>query len=388
MELIYLMEINIICIIILVLLLKQLGKKSEDNAMDIVILKDIILTTLALCIFDNIAAIVEGSSSSRIVTIIMYVAVMGKYIALALNGYLWMLYIYVQLKLIKNLRDKNVLIWSIPIIITVIIIIFSPITEFMFSVDEKNIYQRENGVILHWIVLWGYIGISIIQSVRAIIKEENLYKKQKIKPLVYFIIPAIIGSIIQMYISGVASTQIGIVLAILIIVLNMQKNQIVTDMLTGINNRNGLNKFLYNTMTFNEKTMMYVFMIDLNDFKKINDIHGHMIGDRALQEVAEILQKIVSKVKGKCFLSRYGGDEFIIILHECEEKEVEKLDENLLEAFYERNTTTKESYELKISIGKAVGECSNVKDVENLLINADDKMYQYKKEIKKRSNIK
>ena len=60
---------------------------------------------------------------------------------------------------------------------------------------------------------------------------------------------------------------------------------------------------------------MGVFMLDVDDFKSINDTYGHLVGDEALKKISEILKK---NVRDKDFVIRYAGDEFIILLGEID----------------------------------------------------------------------
>ncbi|NOZ77602.1 MAG: sensor domain-containing diguanylate cyclase, partial [Acidobacteria bacterium] len=85
------------------------------------------------------------------------------------------------------------------------------------------------------------------------------------------------------------------------------------DALTGIGNRRSLDQFFQRAFTQAKKTETYLSfaMLDIDDFKHVNDRHGHQVGDVVLAEIAQVLQK---NVRTKDFVARYGGEEFSIVL--------------------------------------------------------------------------
>lgn len=90
----------------------------------------------------------------------------------------------------------------------------------------------------------------------------------------------------------------------------------LTDALTGLPNRYGLLKKLegYRGMV---PSNMFIMMVDVDNFKKLNDQYGHNVGDIALRYIADKLFDIVAEEKG--FIARYGGEEFIIFLEDTKE---------------------------------------------------------------------
>lgn len=86
-----------------------------------------------------------------------------------------------------------------------------------------------------------------------------------------------------------------------------------TDGLTGINNRKALDDHLQRLVERNTVTSapFSLMMMDLDDFKKLNDTHGHTVGDRMLLAFAK---KCRATVRSDDFLARYGGEEFVLIL--------------------------------------------------------------------------
>ena len=71
-------------------------------------------------------------------------------------------------------------------------------------------------------------------------------------------------------------------------------------------------------------------MVDIDHFKALNDTHGHVMGDNALREVANCLQR--SFLRKEDFVARYGGEEFSILVLDCDEAGAERLTQRVLEA--------------------------------------------------------
>lgn len=145
------------------------------------------------------------------------------------------------------------------------------------------------------------------------------------------------------------------------------------DFLTGIPNRSKFMADLEELVA--KKKPCTVIMIDIDDFKKINDTMGHTAGDEALTQVATRLKEMESQILTPY---RYAGDEFIIILESSQSKIVEKTAYQCRQVF----TTPFVLNGNKAKICGSIGISSYPKDTENveqLIINADDAMYQVKK---------
>ena len=91
------------------------------------------------------------------------------------------------------------------------------------------------------------------------------------------------------------------------------RNEAATDSLTGLNNRRGLDRELQRMINDRrgDVPIFSMIMADLDHFKKINDAHGHLIGDKVLAAFAEVLKQ---NTRSDDYLARYGGEEFIAIL--------------------------------------------------------------------------
>lgn len=121
-----------------------------------------------------------------------------------------------------------------------------------------------------------------------------------------------------------------------------------------------------------------LLIIDIDDFKKCNDTHGHLTGDLVLVKVAALL---TAQIRGCDFVARYGGDEFTVILPEISEKEALAVCWRIMEAV--------KQYEFQSFENKSIGPLSmtigiasfpeNAHDSKELIEKADQAMYAGKK---------
>lgn len=123
-------------------------------------------------------------------------------------------------------------------------------------------------------------------------------------------------------------------------------------------------------------------MIDVDDFKNINDIYGHQVGDKMLRYIADILKQ---NVRNSDICCKYGGDEFIVVLPMTGIKQAEiignRINNKLAEKPYILNENTGESITVSVSIGIAE-TIEDMTDFE-LIRCADKALYQAKSKGKK-----
>ena len=129
--------------------------------------------------------------------------------------------------------------------------------------------------------------------------------------------------LIYMFIGGVIIVLLltGLTAALISINENRKnfKRLAVTDALTGIYNRHGFDEQVEQYMRQNPQKHCVVAMLDIDDFKLVNDVYGHAAGDGVLQKLAESMKQYFSK---DVILGRNGGDEFSIFMPDCTVVEV------------------------------------------------------------------
>ncbi|MCR5113028.1 MAG: diguanylate cyclase [Acholeplasmatales bacterium] len=154
-----------------------------------------------------------------------------------------------------------------------------------------------------------------------------------------------------------------------------------TDRLTNVPNRNGLLNY-YNRID-GQRDNYVVSIFDIDDFKKFNDRNGHLCGDYVLKEIA----RIATENSADDFVSRWGGEEFVIIskIEDNMDKTIEKIDRirsSIDEYTFEYNTR-----KLKSSVTIGVAEYNNDETLEAWIKRADKKLYDGKLNGKNRTVI-
>lgn len=161
-----------------------------------------------------------------------------------------------------------------------------------------------------------------------------------------------------------------------------------TDELTKIANRRSFNERLEDDWERSRRSQIPIslIIIDIDFFKVINDNYGHLIGDKYLQKVAEIISRNVTRSTD--LVSRYGGDEFAVLLYDTDSAKAIKIAKKIALSLEGENMINKHSIvsnRVTLSIGISTLTPS-IKDKANLLISMADKaLYQVK--VKGRNGI-
>ncbi|MCS7203167.1 MAG: GGDEF domain-containing protein [Thermodesulfovibrio sp.] len=152
------------------------------------------------------------------------------------------------------------------------------------------------------------------------------------------------------------------------------------DTLTGVNNRTYLSMLTLKLQKL--KTIYCVLMIDIDNFKLINDKYGHSAGDRVLREIAKTIRE---NVKGYDEVIRYGGEEFVVILYRCPPDHAFKIAERLRQKVKLIRIPEIENSVITVSIGMVIS--SRRESLDKLIKKADEAMYTAKREGKDRVKI-
>lgn len=182
----------------------------------------------------------------------------------------------------------------------------------------------------------------------------------------YFTLPCMFGFLVCM---------------VFVMQLISQDRAVSVDFLTGLNNRKELMRYLGRLF---EKTdeldhNLGLIFIDINDFKGINDTYGHNQGDKALLTVASCLKK--AAFKKNCFICRYAGDEFTVVLKESTTETAQNYIDTLEDELNKCNNSGHYAMTISLSIGH-VQYSEKYTTPDEFIAAADQLMYDQKSQRK------
>lgn len=264
----------------------------------------------------------------------------------------------------------------IPIIVMIVLLIVSYFNGCLFYFDEDVNYIRGPYNILSFITPLTYLVVAVIHPLTKAFHKKHYINKKHYLFLSIFALITIVASILQIFIPGTPLPCIGITMASLLVYMNNQQLLVSIDPLTKINNRYHMIRYLTTKMEhIDETNNLFLLIIDVDKFKYVNDTYGHVEGDNALLCIASTLKLAASTFN--CFVSRYGGDEFIIIFETSDENELQSLCQFIHQNIKDGNQKNNRSYRLSVSIGYAKYS-ANIKYVPDFIAMADQNLYQVK----------
>ena len=159
-----------------------------------------------------------------------------------------------------------------------------------------------------------------------------------------------------------------------------QANSMI-DAVTNVFTRGFLQDLLTGEISRAERTnrALALIMCDLNNFKQVNDRYGHLMGDYVLSQIATILK---SCVRGSDYVIRYGGDEFLVLLPETDEKGAEIVRQRVHRKVFEWDSSNRVG-DLPISVSLGLYLHVTGQTAEKDVAEADARMYAEKQAMKR-----
>ena len=355
---------NIISILLIGTLYLANRQKAEYDR-DMRLLQQMMVTIGIANISDCCVYYLAGSSNI-VIKVLVFLSGSGLFLGNVMIGYLWAKLIMVHMNIpFSDIRRNIYRTIGLISIVLLVINIFYPL---VFSVSDGR-YQRGFAYIIFLIFAAFYILDSLYLYVKRVKKNGSL----KLFPVHIFLIPVILGVVIQTFFVEIAITWTSIAISVAGIMTALKNEIIFTDCLTGLYNREYL-KFLHKRACNKKDCWVSGIMIDLNGFKQINDNYGHAEGDLALCIVADLLLKSFSEYG---VVTRYAGDEFVIMLNTTDDQLIQKIIKSAKKNFVTENEKNDKLYQLSASMGYAITNLSN-ETIDDFMNRIDEQMYQDK----------
>ena len=159
--------------------------------------------------------------------------------------------------------------------------------------------------------------------------------------------------------------------------LEIARKEALTDALTGLLNRKGFEREVEQILRQAKKDENYNFVLILSDidhFKNFNDTFGHLVGDQVLKLVAKTLK---DTLKGRDVVVRYGGEEFAVILTECDLDVGLRVAEVIRQEVAKKDVINRVTGEkiAKITLSAGVAQFVKDEDIDSLIARADSALY-------------
>ncbi|NTW65872.1 MAG: GGDEF domain-containing protein [Nitrospirae bacterium] len=154
------------------------------------------------------------------------------------------------------------------------------------------------------------------------------------------------------------------------------ENAAAIDPLTNCYNRRALDSFIENDIAYAQRNRkdLSIIMLDIDNFKGINDTYGHLAGDAVLREISTMLPTLVRKSD---YLARYGGEEFVLVLPDSSLYHAVQLADKIRKTI-ERRSVRFEDKSITFTASFGVACLENKTDRVSLLKEADERMYRAK----------
>lgn len=283
-------------------------------------------------------------------------------------GYFWCLYTDFRIHRSQSYVKRSVVRLGIPLVV-VELMLFADLfgARLLIEITPENVYARGKYCLIVYLLLFVYYGYSIVTTFRNWKKTPHA----QFFPVQYFILPCIVGTIIQGMFYGITIGWMTVAVAFVFVQLNLYRENAYIDTLSELYNRNYFSHIMH-TVQRKHYDNVFGIMLDVNNFKKINDTFGHVVGDDAIRAIGSLLKESVPV--GSVAL-RMGGDEFVVMLTGSSRAETDEVMQKIQAHVTALNEKGEKPYTLSISIGSA---CFDGSDTNAFLSDMDKEMYECK----------
>nr|WP_158408479.1 GGDEF domain-containing protein [Desulfosporosinus fructosivorans] len=366
------MDSSLISFIILIFIYANVYNRSEKIFMHNKLFIYMIQANMVLIIVDILAWVFNGLPGTlNLISNAGFNLLL--YILVPVAPSLWVIYAHFHIFRDEKRIKKVTRVLMVFIAVNAVIAVMSLSTGWFFSVDAQNIYHRGE---YFWVHV-GYCYLLLVYSFFYVLINRRLIEKRYYYSLLLYFIPQTIGSSIQMLFYGVTYNWTGMMLSLLIIYFNIQHRGLNTDYLTGVYNRRQMDGYINGKIRNSSDGKSFsAILIDLNDFKSINDKFGHETGDEALKDAVSILRK---SLRLNDFIARFGGDEFVVIMDINNREMLEQAVKRITNNIEEFNKSSLKPYKISFSMGFDIYDYNSQLKLDDFFNHIDILMYNNKK---------
>ena len=359
--------------VLMLVVIRHFGRNSRSRLLGDALFMLMAYLTGALCVLEAAAFLIDGRLFPLAVPV-NYVLNMLLFTCSVLFSYTWTLYSdYRLFGSRERLRKRGPWI-ALPGFAMIGVILSTPITDAVFTISPENVYARSSFLYPVYLLTYGYLicgGLNVYLNRRKVVRYVFI-------PVSTFVLPIIVGSTVQFLCYGLATQWVSVAVGVISLYVNMQSESMYVDSLSGLYNRLYVDSYLKSECGRIGKGKRLVgIMLDVDRFKQINDMQGHLMGDRAIQSAGQILRETIRGYDA--FAARYGGDEFMILARFEKGQDAAVLTDAVHRCAEAFNAEEGEPYALSFSAG-ITEYIPGQDDVDSFLSRMDRSMYEMKSE--------
>lgn len=238
--------------------------------------------------------------------------------------------------------------WLIfPALCTAVLCLLNLRFDLFFTLSADNTYSRRMPVVFLYLITYLYLMYGALLP--RFCKRRN--RHTLFFPVGTFLAPVFIGSILQFHFYGIAMIWPAVAVGLVALHTNLQTEEASLDPLTGLFNRNYLLQYLnHSARQLEQGHRLTGLLLDMDNFKQINDMHGHSEGDKVLRTMGQLL---LQSIPPQAIAVRYGGDEFVVLMMDTTPSQQDTLRQTLQQKLDEYNASHGLPYRIDYSYGFA-----------------------------------
>ena len=283
---------------------------------------------------------------------------------------LWLIYLDECILTDEHEKKRKKIVYAAFNLLAVAIVVANFFTGILFTIGQRNAYSRGPAVIglmaMNGVLFFGYL--PSLRRYRKFISGRVYELILALGILPFF------GATLQMLFYGTPLLWPMMALVALAAHFLVEKEEIRRDCLTGLLSRTQMEvraQFL-----IDHRQPFSLILLDIDQFKSINDTYGHEEGDQALCVIANLLQKSIKQIDSAY---RYAGDEFILIIESDRSEAANRVVERLKANLEKHNSASQKPYVLSFSCGIVFYKANPSASIIELFTEADRLMYANKK---------
>ena len=374
MNLTNVMAMNAYSILLLMVIYNHSMKNPEKNNLQQKLFVTMLQITAVMLVVDVLSRF-DGNPGS----IYPVINQAGNFLIFLLSPVLpslWLLYVHFQIFDSEEKTGKLLYPMLAIFAVNAFLLILSGKYGWFYYIDSGNIYHRGPLYLFTVSITFALLIVVFI----IILANRRRIDKKHFYPLLLFAMPPFLSIILQVLFYGMSLMLNSVVLSLMILLLNIQNRSLNVDYLTGVFNRKKLANYLEARVSSRGSNKAFsAILIDLDDFKSINDRFGHDEGDEALEVCVKLLR---SCLRANDIIARYGGDEFYVVLDISNRDDLETTVARIRDRFEEYDKSGTKPYKLSISMGYDIFDANGHMKIAEFNKHLDNLMYDNKRKNK------